>query len=941
MQILKNKAKKFFVPEVVQTSEMDCGPASLKSLLEGYGIYTSYGRLREACQTSVDGTSIDSIEDLAIKLGLDAEQIMLPMDHVLLEGFWALPSLVVTRTPSGLTHFVVAWSQYGKWIQLMDPGVGRRWVLKEQFIEDIFNHSFPVSAEAWRAWAETPGFLAPLAKRMALLKVPETMISEIETGATAIPDWSGLAALDAAVRLVDSLVKTKALEPGKHCGALILALFRANTSAANPGQPGQDLSTISFVIPTGYWSVTPLETTLGTDDLQLNLHGAVLIKVNGLLEKSTSESENPEEETEELAPELAAILNEPRTNIEKTIWESLRQDGWLVPSILMGAFLISAASVALQAFLFQGLFRFQYIFAEMDQRVYALAALFILLFALFLLEFPLSAATQRVGRRLETRLRVAFLKKIPLLSDRYFHSRLTSDMTNRAHGLRSLRNLPGLAVGFLLSIFNLALTVTGVVWLQPHSLWLALGAMSAFAAFGWGSHNILEENDLRLRTHAGALSRFYLDALQGLLPLRTHGAERAFRREHEGLLTEWMRSNSDMIKTGLSVQGMSAVLYTIFSAWVGFDYIRGGGPAGGGLLLFYWTLNLPIHGQAIVGFIQQYPLMRNSLLRILEPLEAAEENEHRPEPNQALGNKSVPATQIEKSEFETETGPVIQSDPNPEPAPATGVKIEMRQVSLVAGGHTILEDVDISLAAGEHLAVVGPSGAGKSSLVGILLGWHKPASGECRVDGKTLDGETLIQMRRETAWVDPEVQIWNKTLLENLTYGNDLSGSGKHGLLLEDADLYSLLERLDNGLQTKLGEGGGLVSGGEGQRVRLARAMNRDGVRLVILDEPFRGLDRAQRRRLLIKARQFWKDATLICVTHDVGETQDFNRVLVIENGHVIEDAAPGELLETPGSRYADLLKAEEQVRTGMWASADWRHLRMEEGRLAESLTRE
>jgi ATP-binding cassette subfamily B protein len=123
--------------------------------------------------------------------------------------------------------------------------------------------------------------------------------------------------------------------------------------------------------------------------------------------------------------------------------------------------------------------------------------------------------------------------------------------------------------------------------------------------------------------------------------------------------------------------------------------------------------------------------------------------------------------------------------------------------------------------------------------------------------------------------------------------------------------------------------------------VRLARAMNRDGVRLVILDEPFRGLDRAQRRRLLIKARQFWKDATLICVTHDVGETQDFNRVLVIENGHVIEDAAPGELRETPGSRYADLLKAEEQVRTGMWASADWRHLRMEEGRLAESLTRE
>ena len=64
--------KKFFVPEVIQTSEMDCGPASLKSLLEGFGIHTSYGRLREACQTSVDGTSIDSIEDLAVRLGLSS-----------------------------------------------------------------------------------------------------------------------------------------------------------------------------------------------------------------------------------------------------------------------------------------------------------------------------------------------------------------------------------------------------------------------------------------------------------------------------------------------------------------------------------------------------------------------------------------------------------------------------------------------------------------------------------------------------------------------------------------------------------------------------------------------------------------------------------------------------------------------------------------------------
>ena len=65
---------------------MDCGPAALKCLLEGFGVRVSYGRLREACQTSVDGTSIDTLETLARSLGLDAEQVMMPVDHLLLAG---------------------------------------------------------------------------------------------------------------------------------------------------------------------------------------------------------------------------------------------------------------------------------------------------------------------------------------------------------------------------------------------------------------------------------------------------------------------------------------------------------------------------------------------------------------------------------------------------------------------------------------------------------------------------------------------------------------------------------------------------------------------------------------------------------------------------------------------------------------------------------------
>ena len=116
--------RRLLVPEVVQTSAMDCGPASLKCLLEGFGIPVSYGRLREACQTDVDGTSIDTIEEAAVQLGLDAEQIMVPADHVLLAESQALPAILVVQLANGVTHFVVAWQRHGPLVQLIGPGDG-------------------------------------------------------------------------------------------------------------------------------------------------------------------------------------------------------------------------------------------------------------------------------------------------------------------------------------------------------------------------------------------------------------------------------------------------------------------------------------------------------------------------------------------------------------------------------------------------------------------------------------------------------------------------------------------------------------------------------------------------------------------------------------------------------------------------------------------------
>jgi ATP-binding cassette subfamily B protein len=148
------------------------------------------------------------------------------------------------------------------------------------------------------------------------------------------------------------------------------------------------------------------------------------------------------------------------------------------------------------------------------------------------------------------------------------------------------------------------------------------------------------------------------------------------------------------------------------------------------------------------------------------------------------------------------------------------------------------------------------------------------------------------------------------------------------------ANLLDVVEHLPEGMKTVLGEGGGLVSGGEGQRVRLGRAFLRKDARLVILDEPFRGLDRTQRRQLLQQARLHWQDSTLICITHDVAETLSFPRVVVVEDGRIIEDGDPALLSKQTDARYSAMLQAEQAVREGLWASEEWRRYTLEGGQL-------
>ncbi len=557
--------RRLLAPEVVQTSAMDCGPAALKCLLEGFGIPVSYGRLREACQTDVDGTSIDTLEDVARQLGLDAVQVMLPVDHLLLPEAEALPALIVVKLPSGFTHFIVLWRRHGPWVQVMDPGSGRRWLSGAQLLRDLYVHKLRVPAVDWYAWARSNAFLAPLARRLADLGLRlqgERLIGE----AAGASEWRALATLDASTRLVSSLVRAGAIRPGREAQRVLPALLEraADTPFTEPG-----------LIPERYWSVRPAPPAPGERDApateQLILQGAVLVVVRGPLaaedfaksqiaEGTTtvghaSAGLPPQEQRPPLSPELAAALAESPNRPGRELLQLLRGDGVLSFVVLGGGLASAAGSLILEALLLRSIIDIGHDLGLVTQRLEAAGCFLVFALALLLIELRVGRALLRLGRRLETRLRLALLAKIPRLVDRYFQSRPVSDMAERSHSIHQLRLLPRLGGQLVRAVLALAVTGAALVWLYPAGAVLA--ALAVFLAVGLPLlfKPYLEELDLRVRTHSGALGRFYLDALLGLTTVRAHGAERAVRREHESLLVEWTDASFRLIRSARYPRG--------------------------------------------------------------------------------------------------------------------------------------------------------------------------------------------------------------------------------------------------------------------------------------------------------------------------------------------------------------------------------------------------
>jgi ABC-type multidrug transport system fused ATPase/permease subunit len=219
-----------------------------------------------------------------------------------------------------------------------------------------------------------------------------------------------------------------------------------------------------------------------------------------------------------------------------------------------------------------------------------------------------------------------------------------------------------------------------------------------------------------------------------------------------------------------------------------------------------------------------------------------------------------------------------------------------------------VSDVSFKVAPGETLALVGASGAGKSTLAKLQLRFYDPDRGTVRLDGTDLRELSLSGVRENIAVVLQETLVFHGTVRENIAYGRPGATDAEIVAAARAADAHEFIELLPEGYDTLVGQRGRTLSGGQCQRLAIARAMVRDAP-VLLLDEPTTGLDVRSGRRILDPLRRLMAGRTTIVISHNLLTVRDATRIVVLDHGRVVEQGAHEDLLgrEGPYARLARL----------------------------------
>ena len=238
-------------------------------------------------------------------------------------------------------------------------------------------------------------------------------------------------------------------------------------------------------------------------------------------------------------------------------------------------------------------------------------------------------------------------------------------------------------------------------------------------------------------------------------------------------------------------------------------------------------------------------------------------------------------------------------------------QVELQNVSFQypGGANPVLQNIDVTIHAGQSVALVGSSGAGKTTLANLIACFYQPQNGEVRIDGHELSSIDAKAVRRLLGIVEQDVFLFDGTLFENIAYARPNASDGEVEAAARQAFAHHFIEELPGRYEARIGERGVKLSGGQKQRIALARAILKDP-RILILDEATSNLDAESEAMIQQSLQSLMKGRTSIIIAHRLSTIRHADLILVLDQGRIIERGDHESLLQQRG-RYVELLHAQ------------------------------
>jgi len=490
-----------------------------------------------------------------------------------------------------------------------------------------------------------------------------------------------------------------------------------------------------------------------------------------------------------------------------------------------------------------------------------------------------------MSRHIEFDLKNDIFEHYQSLPLSFYRRNNTGDLMNRiSEDVSRVRMYLGPAIMYGLQLVTLFVILIPIMFsVSPMLTWYSLIPLPLLSLSIYFVNNIIERRSEQIQKSQSKLSTFVQEAFSGIRVLKS------FNREEESLRKFSLESDIYK-KQSLKLTKVQSLFFPLILGLIGLSTI----------LTVYAGSAEVIRGNLSFGNIAEFIIYVNLLTWPVTSLGWTSSLVQRAE-----------ASQKRINEFLTTQNNIV-SEKNI--IREIHGKIEFKNVGFTYPdtGIRALKDISFTVNPGESLAIIGTTGSGKSTISSLIARMYDVREGEIRIDDTPIEHYNLNSLRTQLGYVPQDVFLFSDTIYNNIAFGLTDTHEEKVMEAAIDADVYKNIMAFPNGFKTRVGERGITLSGGQKQRVSIARAIVREP-KILMLDDALSAVDTKTENTILNSMKRIMQNRTTIIISHRVSSAKLANKIIVLEDGVVVEEGTHESLLAKAGF-YKELY--EKQIQT-------------------------